>query len=396
MAAGTNDGQPSQGTLTPGLTWLLALGTGLVVANLYYIQPLMGEVARDFQVREAVIGYSVMLGQAGLALGTLTMLPLGDVTDRRRLITISCGLVAVSLLVMALAPNPWVLLGGTFALGLSSIATHLQVSYAAHLASPERRGRAVGAVMSGLLIGILLARTISGYAGLWVHWRVVLLAAAVVALALGVLLRLFLPRDDETREMRYGALLASLPRLFFHQSVLRDSCIFGALTFAAFNGFWATLTFHLEAPPFNMTTHGIGLFSLVAVAGALAANGTGYLTAWMHPMRIIAISLLITLFSFGIFWVGGYTLIGMIAGIVLMDLGIQATHISSQTMIHALMPQARNRIHCVYMTCYFLGGAVGSGTGTWSYARMGWPGLCLTGGAYTLLALGFWFVRRRR
>ncbi len=384
----------SSGSLSRGLAWLLAIGTGLVVANLYYIQPLMGEVARDFQVREAVIGYSVMLGQAGLALGTMTILPLGDITDRRRLIMISCVLVSLSLMVMALSPNPWILLAGTFILGATSVATHLQVSYAAHLASPEQRGKTVGMVMSGLLIGILLARTVSGYAALWVSWRVIFGGASVGMLLLGIALNLKLPKDDEIHRIRYGKLLSSMPRLFFHQPVLRDACIYGALTFAAFNGFWATLTFHLEAPPFEMTPHGIGVFSLVAVAGALAANGAGYLTAYVKPIRIVAASLLLTLFSFGIFWGGGYTLAGMVIGIVVMDLGIQATHISNQTMIHSLMPQARNRIHCIYMTTYFLGGAVGSGAGTWGFARWGWPGLCIVASMFILAAIVYWGLRR--
>jgi predicted MFS family arabinose efflux permease len=372
----------------------MAIGTGLIVANLYYIQPLMGEIARGFSVPEAMIGYAVTLCQAGLALGTLTILPLGDVTDRRRLITLSCLLSAASLVVMALSPNPWIFLAANLALGITSIATHLQVSYAAHLADPARRGRAVGAVMSGLLIGILVARTISGYAGMWVSWRTVLLAAAGATLLLGLVLRLRLPRDNENHTMHYFDLLGSMPRLFLNQSTLRDCCIFGALTFAAFNAFWATLTFHLEGAPFHMTTQGIGLFSLVAVAGALAANGTGRLASHVHPMKIIAGSLVLTIASFGIFYAGGFTIIGMAFGIILMDLGIQATHISNQTLIHALMPQARNRIHCVYMVCYFVGGSAGSGVGTWSFAHLGWAGLCLAGGGFTAAALVFWLLRR--
>jgi len=389
---------PQQATrpgLTTGLILLMALGTGLIVANLYYIQPLMGRIARGFQVREAIIGYAVTLCQAGLALGTLTILPLGDVRDRRKLITLSCIGSATSLLVMAFSPNVWVFLAANLVLGFSSIATHLLVSYAAHLADPARRGHAVGAVMSGLLIGILLARVVSGYAGQWIGWRHVLMVAAGITLLLGVALRMRLPKDTDSQAIGYGELLASMPRLFFTQRVLRNSCIYGALTFAAFNAFWATLTFHLEAPPFGMQPQAIGLFSLVAVAGALAANGAGRLTARIHPVKIILASLVITLVSFGIFYGGGLTISGMVAGVVLMDLGIQATHISNQTRIHALMPAVRNRLHCVYMVSYFVGGSLGSGIGTWSFARMGWAGLCLSGAIFSALALGWWLLELR-
>lgn len=379
-----------------GLILLMAVGTGLIVANLYYIQPLMGEIARGFGVREAIIGYAVTLCQAGLALGTLMILPLGDVTDRRRLITMSCLGAAISLIVMAVSPNAWVFLAANLALGFTSIATHLLVSYAAHLANPARRGQVVGAVMSGLLIGILVARTVSGYAGAWMGWREVLFIASLATLGLGAVMRMRLPHDDETHAIRYGDLLGSMPRLLFSQKTLRDACIFGALTFAAFNAFWATLTFHLEEPPFSMSTKTIGLFSLVAVAGALGANFTGRLTTLIRPFNIIAGSLVITLLSFGLFYVSGMTITGMILGIILMDLGIQAIHISNQTIIHALMPQARNRIHCVYMVCYFVGGSIGSGVGTWSFAHHGWSGLSVAGGVFTALALAWWGIRRGR
>jgi len=379
--------------LTTGLTLLMATAVGLVVANLYYVQPLMGIIAREFGVADAMIGYAVTLCQAGLAVGTLTILPLGDVTDRRRLIVMSCTCATISLLIMASAPNAWVFLGANLLLGVTSIATHLQVSYAAHLAPPEKRGHAVGAVMSGLLIGVLAARTVSGYAGAWFGWRPVIFAAAVVTFGLAVVLRLKLPRDDESHTMHYFDLLGSMPRLFATQSILRDACFYGAITFAVFNGFWATLTFYMESPVFGMDSREIGLFSLVAIAGALTANLAGRLTHRIHPTMIIAAALAITLFSFAIFFAGGATIAGMVIGIILMDLGIQATHIGNQTMIHSLMPAARNRLHCIYMVSYFLGGATGSAIGTWSYARMRWPGLCLSGMVLTIIAVFYWLMK---
>jgi predicted MFS family arabinose efflux permease len=185
-----------------------------------------------------------------------------------------------------------------------------------------------------------------------------------------------------------------MPRLFASQSVLRDACIYGALTFAVFNGFWATLTFYLESPLFGLDSRTIGLFSLVAIAGALTANLAGRLTAQIHPTSIIAVALVITLLSFAAYLGAGKTVAGLVVGIILMDLGIQATHIGNQTLVHGLMPAARNRLHCIYMVAYFMGGSGGSAIGTWSYAHWGWPGMCAAGTGLTALALAYWTWRR--
>lgn len=380
--------------LTAGLTWLMAIAVGLIVANLYYIQPLMGDIARQFGVADSTIGYAVTICQAGLAFGTLTILPLGDVTDRRRLIIMSCVGSGISLLLMATAQSVPVFLGANLLLGITSIATHLQVSYAAHLAPPDKRGHAVGAVMSGLLVGVLAARTVSGYAGAWFGWRTMITAAAVVTFLLGILLRIYLPKDNESHTMRYSDLLGSLPRLFASQSVLRDACVYGALTFAVFNAFWATFTFYIESPVFSLGSKAVGEFSLVAVGGALTANLAGRLTSRVHPWNIVAGSLLLTLLAFVVYYYFGATIAGLVVGIVLMDLGIQATHIGNQTMVHSLMPQARNRLHCIYMVTYFIGGSAGSALGNYSYARLGWTGTCLTGAALSALALIYWVMRK--
>lgn len=374
----------------------MAIAVGLIVANLYYIQPLMGNIARGFNVAEATVGYAVTLCQGGLAVGTLGILPLGDVADRRRLILLSCLGAAASLVLMAFAPNITVFLAANFLLGVTSVATHLQVSYAAHLAEPAQRGKAVGAVMSGLLVGVLSARFVSGYAGAWFSWRAVIFTAAVVTFVLGLVLRMLLPRDNDTSSVSYPDLVRSMPKLFSTLPTLREASIYGALTFAVFNAFWATLTFHLEGPPFNFTSRGVGVFSLVAIGGALTANLAGRLTSRVHPRTIILYSLVMVLASFGVFAGAGYTVVGMVLGVVLVDLGIQATHIGNQTMVHGLMPEARSRLHCIYMVFYFLGGSAGSGLGTFSYSHFGWPGLCATGAILSAIALVLWFFHRRR
>lgn len=385
---------PPPQVLTSGLTVLLAVSVGLVVANLYYIQPLMGEIARGYNVPDATIGHAVTMGQAGLAFGTLTILPLGDVSDRRKLIIWSCVGSALSLILMAFAPDAIIFLAANFLLGFTSIATHLQISYAAHIASPEKRGHAVGAVMSGLLVGIIIARTISGFLGAWYGWRFVLFVAAAATFALAFVMRLVLPRDYVTHSFRYGELLASMPRLYSTQPVLRSSCIYGALSFAIFNAVWATLTFYLESPVFRMDSQSIGLFGLVAISGAIIANLAGRLTTLVKPVSIIAFALIILVAAFGVMLGWGATVAGMVMGMVMMDIGVQATHVGNQTRVHNLNPAMRNRLHTLYMVTYFIGGSVGSALGTWSYSRWSWPGLCFTCISLASTALLFWWMRR--
>lgn len=380
--------------LTPGLILLLAISVGVVVANLYYVQPLMGVIARGFGVRDEVIGYAITLCQAGLALGTLTILPLGDISDRRRLITWSCAGSAASLVIMTLAPNAAVFLAANFLLGFTSIATHLQLSYAAHLAAPEKRGHAVGVVLSGLLIGIIVARTVSGFGGAWYGWRFVLLSASVVTFALAVVVRLKLPRDDESHAIGYGELLGSMPHLITSQPVLRASCVYGALTFAVFNAVWATLTFYLESPAFGMNSSSIGLFGLVAVSGAVVANLSGRLTTRIRPVSIIVGALVVMVLAFAVMFGWGGTITGLVIGMIMMDMGVQATHVGNQTRVHALNPLMRNRLHTIYMVTYFIGGAAGSAIGTWSYAGWGWAGLCFACSLLCAIAFLYWLIKQ--
>lgn len=379
----------SSGTLTRGLALLMAVSVGIVVGNLYYIQPLLGEIARALGSSEEKTGYAVPLCQAGLAFGTLFILPLGDVRDRRNLILLSCVAAAFTLGWMATSRSVEAFLITNFLLGFVSIASHIQISYAAHLAHDDNRGRAVGVVVSGLLLGIFFARIISGIVGSIIGWRGMLAVAVVLTLALAVVLWKNLPRDAPRPHLPYSRLLSSLPRLWMTERTLRQSCVYGALTFALFNAFWATATFHLEGPVFELSTRQIGLFGSVSLAGAVASIVAGHWTGRVPAQRILLWALGLTLGAYGVLWGAGGSLVAVVIGIMLLDTGIQATHVANQDRVHALDPAMRSRLHCIYMVAYFAGGALGGAIGTWAFARHGWAGVCGAGVGMAALALGY-------
>lgn len=373
----------------------MAVSVGLIVGNLYYIQPLLGEIARELGIGEGRVGVAATLSQLGQALGILLFLPLGDSRDRRRLAVAGLAASALGLVGIALAPNLAWLSVASLVLGLSSVSTHTLVALAAALARPEERGRTVGTVMSGLLLGILLARTVSGFVGAHLGWRGMFwIAAAVTALLAFVLLRR-LPADPPRPAPRYPELLRSMARLFREQPVLREACLFGAVTFAAFGAFWVTLTFHLEGPPFGYGSDVVGLFGLLGAVGALAASYAGRLADRHDPRLLGVLAVLLTALSFAFMAPFGARLWGLIVGVVGLDLGVQAAHIANQTRIHALLPEARNRLHTLYMFSYFAGGAAGTALASWAWEATGWLGVCAVGTFFPLAALALTLRRGR-
>jgi predicted MFS family arabinose efflux permease len=362
------------------LTLLFAVAVGMIVGNMYYIQPLMGAIAGEMGVSEASLGVAATLGAVGQTLGMLCLLPLGDAMERRRLILGSLLVSAAALLAVAVAPNVAWLCVGVFLLGFFTVATHLLVSLGATLAEPERRGRVVGTIMSGLLTGLLLARVFSGFVGAYAGWRVVFVIAAAAIFGLFVVLYRAVPSVPPASGMRYRELLLSMWRLFRDEWELRECCAFGALTFGAFGAFWVTLAFHLEQPPFFYGPRAAGLFGLLGVAGALAASGVGRLADRMSARDVCGLFMPITLASFVVLWLGGASVWGLALGVVLLDFGLQAIHVCNQTRVYGLLPEARNRLAAVYMVTYFAGGALGSAHGKLGWTRCGWTGVCLAGG----------------
>ena len=384
------DGPPRPAQLGSLQLGLLSLTACLGVGNLYYMQPLLPAVARAFGTTPRGIGLMPMLTQVGYGAGMFLFVPLGDVVARRRLMLLLLGAVALALLGAAAARGlPWLAVA-SFLVGFTTVVPHVAVPLAAHLAPPAERGRVVGVMMGGILVGILLARTAAGFAGALLGWRAVYLMAAALMVALAAALRLLLPESRPEHAIAYPALLRSLFTLAREEPVLREAALLGALGFGAFSVFWSTLAFFLEGPPYGMGSQAAGLFGLLGAAGAVAAPVVGRLADRVSPRGNAGAAIALALASFGLFALAGRSLAGLVAGVVLMDLGVQANHVSNLARVHALRPEARSRLNTVYMVTYFAGGALGTALGTWAWTAWGWSGVCGAGALLLAAALAVW------
>ncbi len=368
------------------LTILMACACGLTVANMYYCQPLLGQIGTALAARKQS-AYLPALTQIGTMFGMGLCVPLGDMFERRRLIVLFCLGLALTSLGSGFAPTFPVLAFVSVLLGFTSIIPHLILPLAAQVAPPEERGKTLGVVLSGLLIGILCARLYSGLLGAAFGWRSVYLSSAVMVLVLAGVLRKTLPESRPTLVFTYPELLKSLWYLFKRFAELREASLIGAMFFGAFSAFWATLIFRLAAPPFHYGSRVAGLFGLIGAAGAAAAPLVGRLADRRGPRSTIGMSLWITIAAYLLFWIIPNSMTGLITGVILMDLGVQAGHVSNQTRIYALLPEARSRLNTVYMFSYFVGGALGSWLGAYAWHRNGWPGVCAVSLLLLLVAL---------
>jgi predicted MFS family arabinose efflux permease len=367
----------------------MAFGTGAIVANIYYIQPLLSAIARDFHISVPSVGTVAMLTQLGAAAGMLMFVPLGDTRERRGLIVSMLIAVAVCLAAMATARTFWWLALASFGVGMAASTVHVIVPFAAHLASPARRGATVGTVLSGLLFGVLLARTFSGLLAVWIGWRAIYAIASVMMLALAGLLRRDLPRSQPVLKLSWVALIRSTFDLVREQPVLREASLLGGLFFCAFSAFWTTLVFFLQTPPYHYGSGVAGLFGLIGAAGAICAPYVGRLADRYGGRQTVLIALLLVLVAFVIFYTTGTHMVGLIVGVLLLDVGVQAGHISNQTRIYALIPEARSRLNMFYMICYFTAGAIGSYAGAVLWHRYGWTGVCALGVLLPIGGMGF-------
>jgi predicted MFS family arabinose efflux permease len=373
--------------LTSGLVLIMAAASGVFVANIYYNQPILADIARTFGATPAAVNLVPTLTQAGYAIGLLLLAPLGDRFDRRKLILIQLVLLCLSLVAAALSPTLAVLCAASLAVGVTATIVQQLVPFAAQLAPAESRGRIVGTVMSGLLLGILLGRAVSGTIAAHGGWRAVFWAAAALSAGAGAVLAARLPSSKPTTEMSYPALLGSLWRLLRTQPALREASAEGALLFAAFSAFWSTLVLLLESDAYRLGSEAAGLFGIVGAVGALAAPVVGRLADRGGPRRVIGAAILCVALSFAIFGGFGTSMAGLVLGVILLDLGVQAAQVSNQTRIYAMLPKARSRLNTVYMTIYFLGGSAGSAAAAIAWKWDGWTGVSLLGFALAAAAL---------
>ncbi|MDR3699595.1 MAG: MFS transporter [Candidatus Sulfopaludibacter sp.] len=369
-----------------GLLPFLGMACGASVATIYYNQPLLLEISRTFHVPAATGGVVSVATQLGYAAGILLFVPLGDVAERRKLILRLFAAVSLALAAAGLAPSFWILVAASVAIGMTAGVTHIMVPMAPELAEPGQSGRAIGIVMTGLLVGVLLGRAVSGVVSEIVGWRGVFLAAAVFTGALVPLLRRRLPPAPPAHPMPYRAALRSLWELSRDQPVLRAASAIGFLCFAAFISFWTNLTFLLGSPHYRLGAGVAGSFGLLGAAGAATASPVGRLADRRGPRVALTLALALLSAGFTILWVFGSRIAGLIAGVIVLDVGQQAMQISNQTRIFSLSRAARSRINTVYMILFFLGGAFGSAASALAWSRWQWNGVCAFGLAMLALA----------
>lgn len=380
-----------QATLTPSLVLLMSVATGLSVACNYYVQPLLETVARTFHLSVNQAGFIVTTAQLGYAAGLLLLVPLGDMLERRGLIVGMSLLAAGGMVITALSPTLPIMLLGTVLTGLFSVVAQILVPLAATLAAPEKRGKVVGTVMSGLLLGILLARTVAGGLAQIGGWRTVYWVASGLMLLMALTLWRVLPRYQQSVSLSYGQLLKSIFSLYATTPLLRTRAIIGSLAFANFSVLWTSMAFLLASPPYGYSEGMIGLLGLVGAAGALAARQAGSLADKGKARLTTTAGLLIMLVSWAVTALGNHSLVALIIGIILLDLAVQGVHIINQSVIYRQMPEARNRLTAGYMTSYFIGGAAGSLVSATAYQHAGWLGVCAAGALLTILNLLSWW-----
>lgn len=378
-------------TLSPSLIVLMSVATGLAVASNYYAQPLLDTIANAFSLTPNQAGFIVTAAQLGYAAGLLLLVPLGDMFERRALIVTMTLLAAGGMLITASSQSLTMMILGTALTGLFSVVAQILVPLAATLAAPEKRGKVVGTIMSGLLLGILLARTVAGLLASLGGWRTVYWVASVLMVVMAAALWRGLPKVKQENHLNYFQLLGSIFTLFTRNKLLRTRAVLGCLTFANFSILWTSMAFLLSAPPFNYSEAVIGLFGLAGAAGALGARPAGGFADKGKAHLTTSWGLALLMLSWIAIWFGHASALALIVGILVLDLTVQGVHITNQTVIYRVQPDARNRLTAGYMTSYFIGGAAGSLLSASAWQHAGWTGVCVAGAIIAALNLLVWW-----
>lgn len=381
--------------LPRSVVWLVALASGLAVANVYYAQPLLDVIAADFGLGRASSGIVVTLTQVGYGVGLLALVPLGDLLDRRRLIIGQSLLLVLALGAVAIAPSGAAYLAGMAVVGALAVVTQLHVAHAAALARPSERGRVVGAVTSGIITGILLARAVSGTLSEALGWRAVYAASAGVNLLVLALLIMALPSQaSRSRPIGYVRLVGSVFAMVLHEPVLRVRATLALLIFMAMTVLWTPMVLALRSPPLSLTHTEVGLFGFAGVFGALGASRSGHWAdhGWAHRTTGLALGLMLAA------WLPAALLAqsvwGLIVAVLALDFGLQAVHVTNQSLIYRVRPEAQSRLAAGYMVFYSIGCALGAIMSTLVFDQAGWIGVCVLGAATSAIALVFWAATR--
>lgn len=355
---------------------LMAFCTGLIVANIYYCQPLVILIAKDFNLTESDAGSITFLTQAGYAIGLFLLVPLGDMFEKKRQILMTTALAIIALVIAGFSQSFVILEIASVLIGACSIVPQLILPLTASLSTDENRGANIGIVMSGLLVGILASRAISGIIGDLFGWRAMFLIAAAICTLLILLMAVRFPKNLPTFKGTYRELMSSMFGYIKTQPALREASLINFFAFIVIMGFWTTMVLYLANPPHQFSTYQIGLFGIAGAAGALAAPLVGKLSGGNNPRKNLMIGLILELISVGLFYFTGHNVFLFVVGIILIDIGQQAIHVTNQTRIYTLVPEARNRLNTIFMSVSFVGAACGSALGLWLWSLGGWAMFC--------------------
>jgi len=406
MRTMTSDSRPHSSTLeapptiTPAVTFLMAFACGAIAANLYYAQPLIALIGPDVGLSSHVASFIVTLTQIGYGIGLLLLVPLGDILENKRVILSAVGVTAVALMLITLAPNSALFLVAALLIGVSSSAIQILVPMAASMADESTRGRTVGNVMSGLMVGILFARPLSGFLADFMGWRGVFVLSAALMVVIAILLALFLPKRHPSHSHSYGELLASLWTIFRDTPLLRRRGLYQVALFADFSLFWTAVPLELAGSPFHMSQSQIALFALAGASGALAAPIAGRLAdRGLVPIGT-GVVILGALLAFGLTGFAAIlpSILVMALAAVLLDMFVQSNTIFGQRVLYMLSPAIRSRLNGIYIAMFFMGGAFGSAIASPVYESFGWPGIVAAGVAFPAIAFLYYlteFVGRR-
>ncbi|OCG28171.1 transporter [Gilliamella sp. wkB108] len=379
----------SQG-LSGWLVFLMAFAIGVTIASNYYAQPLLHSITNDLHIATEHAGSIIMAAQFSYAVGLLFITPLGDKVERKNLILILMILTTCGLVVSASSQNLWMLIIGTAITGLFSAVAQVLIPFAATLAKPENRGKIVGTLMSGMLLGILIGRSFAGAISSIGDWHDVYWIATVIMSIITILLWLSLPSYRNKTNINYWQLMSSIASLYRQERTLRIRSILAVISFAIFSLLWTPLAFLLSDPPYYYSDFIIGLFGFAGAAGALGSPIVGRLSDKGKGFIATSIGLALLLLSWLPLSLAHYSIIALILGVILLDFAVQVTHVSNMNAIYQIRPEARSRMNTGYMVSYFTGGMLGSVGSTYLYGHYGWIAIILTGTILALIGIITW------